>query len=252
DGHVHADVRVHPELDALASHLLEALIEDLLLHLEFRDAVTQQAADAVVTLEYAHLMAGASQLLGCRQTGRAGTDHGDFLAGFDYGRERLHFAVLPCVLGDRELDGPDRYRIIVDAKHARTFARRRTKGAGELRKIIGLVQAIDRVLPAAAIDEVVPIGNHVTKRAALMAKRNAAIHAARALLLQLVFRIRPHDLLPVTHTLRDRPIRLLGAFELDEAFDITHAPRPSPPGLQARRFHAPGGWPRALACNPSE
>ena len=54
---------------------------------------------------------------------------------------------------------------IGDAEHAGAFARRRAGAAGELREIVRLVQAIERILPAAVVDEVVPLGNQVVDRA---------------------------------------------------------------------------------------
>ena len=56
-------------------------VEVALLHLELGDAVAQQAADAVGALEHDDVVAGAGQLLGGGEAGRAGADHGDPLAG---------------------------------------------------------------------------------------------------------------------------------------------------------------------------
>ena len=61
-----------------------------------------------------------------------------------------------------------------------------TDAAGELGKIVGRMQAIDRLAPASAINQIVPVGNDVAERAALVAEGDAAIHAARALRAQLV------------------------------------------------------------------
>jgi hypothetical protein len=56
------------------------------------------------------------------------------------------------------------------------------------------MQAIDRILPAVAVDEVVPVRDQVAERAALVTERNAAVHAARGLLVQGLRRQRRHDL----------------------------------------------------------
>ena len=72
-------------------------------------------------------------------------------------------------------------------------------GAGQTRpvnsgKVVRLVQPVERLAPAAAIDEIVPLGDQVVDRAAgghvghqvaRVAERNAAIHAARPLVSQL-------------------------------------------------------------------
>ena len=60
---------------------VEAAVEDPLLQLELGNAVAQQAADAIGALEHRDPVAGAVQLLGGGQAGRAGADDGDALAG---------------------------------------------------------------------------------------------------------------------------------------------------------------------------
>ena len=76
---------------------------------------------------------------------------------------------------------------LVDAEHAGPFARRGAGAAGELGEVVRLVQPIERVLPAALIDEVVPLGNQIVDRAAgrALAERHTAIHAAGTLRAQL-------------------------------------------------------------------
>ena len=85
---------------------------------------------------------------------------------------------------------------IIDAEHTRAFAWRGTNAAGEFGKIICLVQAVERLRPEAAINQIVPFGNEIMDRAAAghaadelagVAERNAAVHAARALLFQVGF-----------------------------------------------------------------
>ena len=139
-------------------------------------------------------VAGAVQLIGGREARRARTDHGDALAGADVGRPRRDPAFVERAIDDRHLDGLDRDRIVVDAEHARALARRRTQPAGELGKVVGRVQPIDRGLPAIAVDEIVPVRNQVAERTALMAERNAAVHAARGLIAQRSLGIRQVDL----------------------------------------------------------
>ena len=45
----------------------------------------------------------------------------------------------------------------VSYTHLRGLARRGTEAAGELGEVVGVVQLTDRVLPAVAVDEVVPV-----------------------------------------------------------------------------------------------
>ena len=62
-----ADFGIGDELHAFGGHLLEAAIDDVLLQLEFGNAVAQQSADAVVFLVDRDRVAGAAQLLRGRE-----------------------------------------------------------------------------------------------------------------------------------------------------------------------------------------
>ena len=64
-------------------------------------------------------------------------------------------------------------------------------GAGQMRpvnsgKLLVECSTVERVLPVAAVDQVVEVRNDVVDRAAVVAERNAAVHAARALDLGVV------------------------------------------------------------------
>src|SRR5262249_8785424 len=89
-------------------------------------------------------------------------------------------------------------------------------------EVVGGMEALDRFLPAAAIHQVVPVGNDVSERAAFVAKRDAAIHAARALLTKLVFRKLALELAPVPQPLLDRSARRHLARDLHESSDLAH------------------------------
>ena len=69
----------------------------------------------------------------------------------------------------------------VDAEHAGRLARRRAQPAGELGEVVGGVQPLDGLVPVVAVDQVVPVGDEVAERAAVVAERDAAVHAARRL-----------------------------------------------------------------------
>ena len=142
-------------------------------------------------------------------------------------RRRHHPALVEGAIDDRDLDGLDRHRVVVDPEHARALARRRAQAAGELREVVGGVQAVDRVPPVIAVDEVVPVRDDVAERAALVAERDAAVHAPSRLLLQLVAREGEVDLLPVAQALVDRSGRPLLALDLEEAGDLAHGVLPA-------------------------
>jgi hypothetical protein len=69
--HVPPHMRVGNERHALPAHLLQPPVDQMLLHLEMRNAVTQQAADAVRLLEHRHLVARARKLLRGGKPGRS-------------------------------------------------------------------------------------------------------------------------------------------------------------------------------------
>ena len=83
-----ADFGVGAERDAFRGHLIDAALHQGLVQLHIRDAVHEQAADAVGSLKDGHRMAGAIELGGGAQAGRAGTDDGDLLAGAEMRRLR--------------------------------------------------------------------------------------------------------------------------------------------------------------------
>ena len=69
------------KIDALGLHLLDAAVDQMLLHLEVGDAIAQQAAGLGVLFVDMHLVADARELLRAGKAGRAGADDRDVLAG---------------------------------------------------------------------------------------------------------------------------------------------------------------------------
>ena len=227
DRHVDADVAIRLELDALVAHQRQAAVEKPLFHLECRNPVPQQTADTVGALEHGDEVARPVQLIGRGETGRPGTDDRDALAGAGHRRTRGDPAFVERAIDDRHLDRLDRHRIVVDAEHARALARRGAQPAGELRKVVRGVQPLDGRLPAIAIDEIVPVRNQVPERTSLMAERDAAVHAARRLILERGLGIRQIDLAPVLKTLGNRARRRLLPRDFDEPGDFAHMLRRS-------------------------
>ena len=134
------------------------------------------------------------------------------------GRLRRDPALLPRAVDDRELDLFDRDRVVLaDLEHARRFARRGAEPAGELGEVVGRVQLGDRGRPALAVDEVVPIGDQVAERAAVVAEGHAAVHAARALLAQLLVGRAMQELAVVVRALDRVPVGDPVALDLQEA-----------------------------------
>ena len=138
---VDADAAVGHNLEALGFHLLDAPIDDPLFQLEIGNAVDQQSADAIRALVERHRMSRARELLRACEPRRSRAHDCDALAGLLRGRQRRDPFFRPGVIDDVLLDQFDRDRIVVDVQHAGFFTRRGTDSAGELRKIVGRMQA---------------------------------------------------------------------------------------------------------------
>ena len=213
----------------------EAAIEQPLLHLELGNPVPQQPADAIGALEHRHLMPGLVQLIGGRQPGRARADDRDAPAGphrpaasatiqpSSNARSTIASSMLLIVTGSSLMPSTH------DPSHGR-----RAQAAGELRKVVRRVQPVDRRLPAIPVGQIVPVRDQVPERTALMAERDPAVHAARALRLHVRLGLEQVDLFPVADPHLDRPRLRLGPPDLHEAGDLTHAPPPRAPRTPAR------------------
>src|SRR6185312_11715988 len=118
------------EFDPFGRHLLDAAVDQMLLHLEVGNAIAKQPADAVVLLEQRDGVAGAGELLGARHPGGARPDHGDPFAGAVRRDLRQDPAFRPTAVDDRAFDRFDRDRLLVDVERAGRLARRRADAAG--------------------------------------------------------------------------------------------------------------------------
>ena len=124
DRNVHAHVRVGDKGDAFGAHLVQAAVDDVLLHLEAGNAVTQEAADAVGLLIDGDRVAGAAQLLRGGQPRRTAAHDSHALAGVLLGKLGTNPALLPAALDDGALDELDGDGRLIDSP-----ARRRPRTA---------------------------------------------------------------------------------------------------------------------------
>ena len=69
---------------------------------------------------------------------------------------RCYPAILETLINDRVFDVLDGDGGVVDAQHARAFARRGAHSAGELGEVVGFVQTLERFLPSALVHQVIP------------------------------------------------------------------------------------------------
>src|SRR5574343_245285 len=217
-----ADDDLGLEDHAFGFHLGNATVDHRLVQLEVGNAETKQAADPAGLLEHGDVMADARQLLGGSHAGRAGTDDGDLLAGLDCGRLRHDPAHFPALVDDEMLNRLDAHRRRVDAQRTGSLAGRRADATGEIREVVGGVQHFQGLLPVAAVNQIVPVRNDVVDRATVVAERNAAIHAARALRLGSVVRQGLDEFLVVRQALFDRFVGLFEALELHESSRLAH------------------------------
>src|SRR5262249_60700699 len=135
-------------------------------------------------------------------------------------------------------------RVVVDPEHARALARRRAETAGPLREVVRRVQAVERLTPVVLVDQVVPVRDDVPERTALVAERDAAVHAPRSLLREVLDRVGQVVLAPVPQPLGDGPRRRFLTLDLEEAGDLTHWSPPAPRRSAGapRRATAPRPW----------
>ena len=110
EAHVAPDIAIHHKLYAALGQTLGAANDDFLFELEVRDAIDQQAADAVVAVVHGDLVALHAQHLRCGHA--AGTCANDPYAFLALARrvDRGDPAVPERGLGDVALDRADRDR----------------------------------------------------------------------------------------------------------------------------------------------
>src|SRR5207302_7851697 len=214
-------VDAEAELDALLGELRQRPLDDVLLDLEVRDAEPEQAAARFVALEDGHRVPHAVELLRAREACGPAADDRHILSRSRRRRLGHDPALVPRTRDDRELDLLDRDCVaLLYLEHTCRLAGCRAKTSRELREVVGAVQLVDRLAPAVAIDEVVPVRDQIPERAAMMAERHAALHAAGSLLAQLDERQLADELDAVADTLRRRAPRRVRARELLEAADF--------------------------------
>ncbi len=169
-----------------------------------------------------NIMAGACKLLrGCQARG-AGAHDGNALARLLLGRLGDDPALIEGPVDDGALDALDRDRHILDVERAGRLAGSRAYPARHLREIVGGMQVARCRQPFAVIGEVVPIRDLVVHRAAAVAIRDAAIHAARRLPANILLRRRQHELPEMPCAFADRRVVAILAFDLKKTGDLPH------------------------------
>ena len=231
-GNSPAHIHVGAELHALGLHDLGAALDDGFVQLHVGDAVHQQAAHAVCTLEHSHGVAALVQVFGHRKAGGAAAHHSYALAGA--GGRRC--GVQPALGVSRLNDGV----LVLAHGHAAAghiaagaggLAQGGAHPAGELREAVGGHQAVHGQLPLAVVDQVVPLRDEVVQRAAGghaadhhagLTEGNTAVHAACCLGLLLLTGEPDVKFVEVLHALQRRHIRAGFARIIDKSCCLTH------------------------------
>jgi hypothetical protein len=183
DGADLADHVVHLEFDAELLQVLHFPLHDGLGEAELGDAVDEDAAGLVESLEDGHVVAGLDAVAGNGEPGGAGADDGDLLArlGGRLGHRRL--ALLGFPVGDEALQAADGHGLLLLAEDADLLALvlLRADAAADGGKEVGILDGRHRaghVLVHDGLDEGRDVDRH---GAALDAEGLLAHEAARSL-----------------------------------------------------------------------
>src|SRR5690606_6603677 len=95
---------------------------------------------------------------------------------------------------------------------------------GEFREVVGGMEVTDRLLPVVIVDQIVPVGDLVVHGTACRAVAigNAAVHAARRLLLHLGIRHRNGEFAEVAYTIRCGLILAHLPVDLQKTCNLAH------------------------------
>mmetsp|Transcript_11490 Transcript_11490/g.22897 ORF Transcript_11490/g.22897 Transcript_11490/m.22897 type:complete len:316 (-) Transcript_11490:127-1074(-) len=229
DVDVLADVGVRHELDALGTQEVDAPVDGVLGELHVRDAVHEEAADAVLPLKDGDGMPHLVELVGGGQPGGAAPHYGDGHPRPDLRNSGGDVPLVPSLVDYGVLDVLDGDGGVHEARDARSLARGGADPARELGKVVRGVEAVDGLAELALVDEVVPLGYLVVHGAARVsgAEGRATIHAPSCLdlalhlvVLEVDVLARGVELLPVRNPLQRVPVGLGVALVVDEASEL--------------------------------
>jgi hypothetical protein len=211
---------------SLADKLLEATIKNRLFHLELGNPIAQEASRLLTSFEHHHVVSSSSELLGGGQTSRPRTDNGNTLPCFHAWTNGLDPPLFPGAFNNLVLNALNGNGIGIDAKNARALTGGGAESTGKFWEVVGGMKPLDGIGPVTLVDHVIPFRDEVAKRAAFMAEGDAAVHAARPLILGGLLSEGLVDLLPVPESYRHRTTTGQVPFEIKESSWLTHGPPP--------------------------
>ena len=179
-----ADIDIVVKSDAFGLHLRHAKVDAVLFHLEIGNAVAQAGRPPWPGARRHAPRGRRGPAAGRRQvrpgpeptmatrlpvccSGGSGSD-----PAFAQALSAIACSMLLMVTGT-----------LFEIERAGLLARSRADAAGKLREIVGRVEVAGGLAPVVLVDEIVPVGDLVVHRTARVAIGDAAIHAARRLLL---------------------------------------------------------------------
>ena len=123
------------------------------------------------------------QLSSGSQARRAGAYDRDFLAAAGGGRIGNDPALIKSLINNCTFDIFNSDRRLVHPQHTSTLAGCGAYPTGELREVIGLMQALQCLLPAALIHHVIPFGDQIVNRATFigLTEWHTTVHAPGSL-----------------------------------------------------------------------
>ena len=186
-----------------------------------------------MTLHHRHAGAAAGELPGGHEAGRARAHHGH-ARRIRTGRRKLGRATVgPLPVADGALVVVDGLRLVGAAQVAGRLTEGRAHATRELGQRRGERQALGRLVPEPAVDEVIPLGDEVVQRAAArarlakadagLAEGHTAHHAAACLHALLLGSEQRVELLEVARALGHRTQAVRTASVLEKRSWLAHA-----------------------------
>src|SRR5205807_368707 len=127
-----SDVSIGHEFHALGFYLIKTSVDYAFLHLEFRNAVTQQPTDAVGLFVNRYPVTRAIQLLRGSQSCRARADNRNLFSGTEFRRLRANETFLEASFDNTFFDLFDCDWRLVNPQHACRLTGRGANSAREL------------------------------------------------------------------------------------------------------------------------
>src|SRR5262249_3626819 len=152
------------ELNSLLLKKIYSTLHNLFVQLHVWNSVHQQTTYSIRLLKHRDQMARPVKLVCTRKSSRTRSNNRDSLARPRQRRLSNDPTFLESPIDNGALDTLNRNRIVIYSQHTRSFARRRTHSASELRKVVRLMKQFQRTTPIACVNQVIPIRNEIVQR----------------------------------------------------------------------------------------